>query len=65
MLFMKKALFDMKAIFEQKINEDRKHREDLVKSRIASFYDRHLVPGHNAPENLQNERIRASWAAEE
>jgi hypothetical protein len=62
---MKKALFDLKAIFEQKMNEDQKHREDLVKSRIASFYGRHLVPGHNASKAPQNERIGPSWAAEE
>jgi hypothetical protein len=62
MLFMKKALFDLKTIFQQKLNEDQKEREDLVKSRIMSFNSRHKNSALNDDRILHSEpRIRPLW----
>ena len=38
---MKEPLIDVKSLFEKKIQENSKERENLVKARIASFYNRH------------------------
>ena len=52
---MKEPLIDVKKIFEKKIEEMDKERENLVKARIESFYNRHRVPVAPEERNPQSE----------
>lgn len=51
---MREPLINVKSLFERKIQEDNKERENLVKARIASFYNRHrdkAAPDERTPHS--------------
>lgn len=51
---MRQPLLDVKTLFERKIEENDKEREELVKARIESFYNRHRVstsPDDRSPQS--------------
>jgi hypothetical protein len=59
---MKQPLIDVKSLFENNIQEIQNERQNEVKSRIESFFNRHRIGNASKETSHQNDgKIRPLW----